>query len=135
MAADHRSSELEAAIERFGEAWARGDGATLDAMLSPTYTHVDVFGAFHNRASWLSYATGRAGRSTRIAFRDVKTRFVGDVAIVTGLNDIAGPGGLNAEDQTSHTVCFTQVWRFAEGRWLREAFQATPVDRTWQPAS
>jgi ketosteroid isomerase-like protein len=104
-------------------------------MLSPTYTHVDVFGAFHHRADWLSYATGRAGRSTRIAFRDVKTRLVGDLAIVTGINEVEGPGGRNAEDQTSLTLCFTQVWRFAEGKWLREAFQATPVDRTSRPAS
>lgn len=135
MASDDRETALRSAIEQFGEAWARGDGAVLDALLSPTYTHVDVFGAFHDRADWLSYAAGRAGRSTRISFRDVRTRFVGDIAIVTGLNDVEGPGGLNAEDPASLTLCFTQVWQFAEGRWLREAFQATPIDRASRPAS
>src|SRR5262245_37427384 len=104
MAADDRGSALRAAIEQFGEAWARGDSATLDAMLSPTYTHVDVFGAFHDRANWLSYAAGRAGRSTRIALRDVRTRFLGDVAIVTGLNHVEGTGGRSAEDQASVTL-------------------------------
>ena len=135
MTEDDRDTTLQTAIQRFGEAWARGDGATLDAMLSPTYTHIDVFGAFHDRASWLSYAAGRAGRSTRIGFRAMKTRFVGDLAIVTGINDVEGPGGRSAEDRASLTLYFTQIWRFAEDRWLREAFQATPVDRTSQPAS
>jgi ketosteroid isomerase-like protein len=135
VASDDREAALRTAIERFGEAWAHGDGATLDTMLSPTYTHVDLFGAFHDRASWLNYAAGRAGRATRIAFRDVKTRLAGDLAIVTGLNVIEGPGGHNAEDQTSHTLRFTQVWRYAEGRWLRAAFQPTPVDRTSRPES
>ena len=135
MATDNREAALQQAIERVGEAWARGDRATLDALLSPTYTHIDIFGAFHDRANWLSYTASRAGRATRIGFREVETRFAGDVAIVTGINDVDGPGGRTPEDQTSLTLRFTQLWRFAEGRWMREAFQATPVDQTSRPVS
>ena len=127
MAGDDRKAALQAAILQFGEAWARGDGATLDALLSPSYTHVDIFGAFFDRASWLSYAGGRAGRSTRISLRDVQRRFLGDLAIVTGINEVEGPGGLSAEDQAGLTLRFTQLWRYSDGKWLREAFQATPV--------
>ena len=124
---DARRRALDEAVRRFGEAWAAGDGAALEALLSPSYTHTDVFGAFQERAAWLAYARGRAGRTTRIDFRDVRTRIVGDAAIVTGLNEVSGPGGRSADDRATHTLRFTQVWVWTEGRWLREAFQATPV--------
>ena len=118
---------LDEAVRRFGVAWAAGDVATLDALLSPTYTHSDVFGHFQDRAAWLAYARGRAGRPTRIAFRDVARRIVGDVAIITGVNQLEGRGSRDAEDASPLTLRFTQVWVKRDGRWLREAFQATPV--------
>lgn len=31
-------------LDEAGAAWAAGEAATLDAFLSPTYTHSDVFG-------------------------------------------------------------------------------------------
>src|SRR5262245_38162286 len=122
-----RRRALDEAVRRFGEAWAAGDGAALEALLSPRYTHTDVFGDFLERADWLAYARGRAGRATQIEFREVRTRIVGDVAIVTGLNAVSGPGGRSADDRAALTLRFTQVWIWADGRWLREAFQATPV--------
>jgi ketosteroid isomerase-like protein len=122
-----RRRALEEAVQRFGEAWAAGDRAAIEALLSPRYTHTDVFGAFHERAAWLAYARERTGRTTRIDFREVRTRIVGDVAIVTGLNEVSGPGARSADDRTALTLRFTQVWIWTDGRWLREAFQATPV--------
>jgi ketosteroid isomerase-like protein len=119
--------QLDDAVRRFGEAWATGDGAMLDALLSPTYTHSDVFGHLQDRAAWLAYARGRAGRATRIAFRDVAQRILGDVAVITGVNEIEGPGARDAADAASLTLRFTQVWVRRDGRWLREAFQATPI--------
>jgi ketosteroid isomerase-like protein len=118
---------LDEAVRRFGAAWATGDVAALDALLSPTYTHSDVFGHFQDRAAWLAYARGRAGRPTRIAFRNVARRIIGDVAIITGLNEVEGPGARDAADAGALTLRFTQVWVKRDGRWLREAFQATPV--------
>jgi Domain of unknown function (DUF4440) len=138
MDEEERRRALDEAVRRFGEAWAAGDGAALEALLSPRYTHIDVFGAFLERAAWLAYARGRAGRATRIAFREVRTRIVGDpgsgpgqaVAIVTGLNDVSGPGGRSADDRATLTLRFTQVWIWTDGRWLREAFQATSIAET-----
>lgn len=118
---------LDEAVRRFGVAWAGGDVATLETLLSPTYTHSDVFGRFQDRAAWLAYARGRAGRPTRIAFRDVARRLVGDVAIITGVNEIEGMGARDAGDTSPLTLRFTQVWVKRDGRWLREAFQATPI--------
>ena len=129
MGSKHEA-ELQRAMTDFGEAWARGDMEILTLLLSPTYTHNDAFGARHDHRSWLAYATKRAGRQTRITFRDVKTRFVGDVAIVTGYNDLSGGCVLSPGDTEDLTLVFTQVWIWRNGRWLREAFQATPVKTT-----
>ena len=120
-------TELQRSIRRFGEAWASGDLETLSALLTPTYTHTDVFGAFHHKTEWLTYAAGRAGRNTQITFRDVQTRRIGDLAIVTGINDVAGPGGRSAGDQKPLSLRFTQIWILKDSKWLREAFQATPI--------
>lgn len=127
MAGEERSAlaELERAMRRFGDAWARGDAAVLDALLSPTYTHIDAYGAFHDRASWLAYAAGRAGRPTRIAFREVATRLIGEVAVVTGINDVEAVGDPQAGARQDLVLRFTQLWIRCDGRWLREAFQAT----------
>jgi ketosteroid isomerase-like protein len=118
---------LDDAVRRSGVAWAAGDRTALDALLSSTYTHSDVFGRFQDRAAWLAYASGRAGRATRIAFRDVRQRIIGDVAIITGINEVEGPGARDAADTSPLTLRFSQVWVKRDGRWLREAFQATPV--------
>lgn len=122
-----RVESLKRAIEAFGEAWARGDTATLQELLSSSYTHNDAFGAHLPYAEWLAYAAKRKGRRSQIAFRDVKFRLFGDVAIVTGFNDVTGGGATAAADIRDLTIVFTQVWRWDNGRWLREAFQATPV--------
>ena len=122
-----RLADLDAAMHRFAEAWASGDIAVLEAVLSPSYTHTDAFGEFHDRSSWLEYAQRRTGRTTRIGFRSLRRRLVGDVAIVTGINDIEGSGALSASDHSDFTIRFTQVWVWGQGQWLREAFQATPI--------
>jgi ketosteroid isomerase-like protein len=127
MADDVGNAELRRSIQRFGEAWANGDLETLSALLTPTYTHTDVFGAFHDKSEWLAYAAGRAGRSTQIAFRDVETRRIGDLAIVTGINDVTGPGRRSADDHKPLSLRFTQIWVLKDSKWLREAFQATPI--------
>ena len=125
---DHeRQASLDRAIVRFGEAWANGDMATLRELLSPSYTHNDAFGARHDYESWLTYVAKRTGRQTRIAFRDVKTRFIGDVAVITGYNEISGGGVLSPDDDKDFVLVFTQVWVWRDNGWKREAFQATPV--------
>jgi ketosteroid isomerase-like protein len=121
--------DLQDSIRRFGEAWARGDVETLDALLSPTYSHIDVFGNHQDRATWLTYAAGRAGSRTRIEFVDVATRIIGDVAVITGRNDVHGGGGLLRDSQRDFSLRFTQLWVRRDGRWLREAFQATFIER------
>ena len=125
--AAERERALQESIVRFGRAWASGDMAALDELLSPTYTHHDAYGERLNRQAWLDYASRRTGRDTRIEFRDVDTRMFGDVAVVTGTNIITGGGVRSAKDTKDLEMVFTQVWIWRDGRWLREAFQATPI--------
>jgi ketosteroid isomerase-like protein len=115
--------ELDAQIVAFGEAWARGDADALKDMLSRSYTHTTVRGRLQNREEWLEYARGRGGATTDISFADVTTRLVGDVAIITGRNDIKGEN----DGWRNRSLLFTQVWVRSDGHWLREAFQATFV--------
>ena len=119
---------MDEAVRRFGDAWARGDTRTLEALLSPTYTHGDYYGGIQDRATWLAYAGRRTRLNTHVSFREVETRIVDNVAIVTGINDIQYAGDPGAVDRENRTIRFTQVWVWREGRWLREAFQATVSD-------
>ena len=119
--------ELETQIVEFGQAWARGDVEVLRGLLSPSYTHTDVRGRVLGRDAWLDYARGRSGADTQISFADVSTRLVGNVAIITGRNDMTGQSALSSDGRSIGSLRFTQVWICQKGRWLREAFQATFV--------
>lgn len=121
------TAELDKALRTFGEAWAKGDADALRSLLSPRYTHNDASGEHLTCDQWVAYAARRAGRATQIKFRDVKTRLFGDLAIITGFNDLTGGGVFNEADRRDMSLVFLQVWRRENGRWLREAFQATPV--------
>jgi ketosteroid isomerase-like protein len=127
--------ELDAAIRDFGEAWARGDVGALRGMLSPSYTHTDVRGRFQDRDAWLEYAHGRGGAATQITFADVTTRLIGDVAVITGRNDMSGGNIVLGDERSSLSLRFTQIWIRRDGRWLREAFQATFIDPLAPPLS
>lgn len=121
------ASELDEAMRAFGEAWARGDVETLRSLLSPSYTHNDASGEHLDCEQWLAYAWWRRGRATQITFREVRTRQFGDFAVITGFNDLTGGGVFDEADRRDMSLVFLQVWRLDNGRWLREAFQATPV--------
>ena len=91
------------------------------------HAHRRASGTLFTRAEWLEYASGRAGRTTQIAFQNVSTRIDGDTAIVNGVNELSGRGVRDASDSEALVIRVTQVWIWRDGRWLREAFQATPL--------
>jgi ketosteroid isomerase-like protein len=119
--------DLDASMLAFGEAWTNGDVTTLTSLLSPSYTHTDVRGRFQDRDAWLKYAASRTGAATEITFADVVTRIRGDVAVITGRNDMTGGNIVSGDSRDTLSIRFTQIWVHVDGRWLREAFQATIV--------
>ncbi len=119
--------ELFVAMEAFGRAWGQGDAERLAPLLSPSYTHTDAFGARMNRDEWLAYVARRRGRATEVKYRDVNIRRYGEFAVITAIGDISGGGLASPEDPRDLTAAMTQLWRLEDGKWLREAFQATPV--------
>jgi len=125
---DQDLDTLHASIRRFSDAWAEGDWATIEAMLSPTYTHTDFAGVSFDRPGWLDYVGRRQGQSTTIDFDALAVRRFGDMAVVNGINDIHWHGG-DEDEPNDQRIRFTQVWRRDGDSWIREAFHATPVGR------
>jgi hypothetical protein len=66
----------------FGEAWAKGDLATLERFLADEYVHTDIAGHFMRRAAWLEQASRQIEQLT-ISFRDLDAAIYGDVGVVT----------------------------------------------------
>ena len=111
---------LRDSVQAFGEAWAKHDLKTLDALLAPEYVHTDIQGHVLRRAEWLAYAQSQQ-HGSNLTFRDLEVTDSGNFGVVLGANDISG-GSIGVS-----SIRFTQVWRRTEGGWKRVAFQATLV--------
>ena len=66
--------------------------------------------------------------------RQLPTRFMGDVAIITGRNDMAGGNIVAGDERSDLSLRFTLIWVRKEGLWLREAFQGDAC-RSINPAA
>jgi hypothetical protein len=122
--ADETKENLQAAMRRYGKAWFEGDGETLKALLSETYTHNDSNGGRSDREGFLRIVENLQGRLAGLAFRDVQTRLIDRVGIITGLSFMR----MNVDAPHKQEVArltFTQVWRQRGDNWQIEAFQAT----------
>lgn len=119
-------AEIETTVRRFWEAWIDGDVATLDTMLSPTFTHTDFDGKFTDRAAWLATAHKRANAS--MVIEDIAIRTFGDVAsdvaIVTARQIIMHDDGT---EKRRRVFRITSILFKQQGRWLREAAQVAAV--------
>jgi uncharacterized protein (TIGR02246 family) len=115
-------AEIEAAVVRFGEAWADGDVTTLETLLSPTYTGIDIDGKLTDRAAWL--ATVHKHPNARTTMDDIAIRTFGDVAIVTARQIIVHDDG---SERPRRAFRITPVLVKQDGRWLREAAQVAAI--------
>ena len=115
-------AEIEAAVGRFGEAWANGDVTTLETLLSPTFTHTDINGKFTDRAAWLATAHKRPNAST--VMDDIAIRTFSDVAIITARQVITYDEG---PERRRRAFRITSVLIKQKGRWLREAAQVAAI--------
>jgi len=124
--ADETKENLQAAMRRYGKAWFEGDGETLKALLSETYTHNDSNGGRSDREGFLRIVENLHGRLAGLAFRNFQIRLVNRIGIITGFSflrmNVAGPN-----EQDVARLTFTQVWVRHDDKWQIEAFQATPA--------
>ena len=130
---DSRLPVLMQALDDFDEACCRGDLDWLRAHLSPHYTHNDASGVQRTVGFCLARAAEGRLEPHRSEIHDATTRIFGDVAVITGLcaEDAVVPSetgpGKTAAGKPGAGIAFTQVWRWDGVRWMREAYQATPV--------
>ena len=125
------STKLLALAREFGNAWLKGDVATLDHLLASEYTHTDVTGKVLHRADWLADAANvqkwarpvTAQGEPTIEFEDIQVTVLGDTAVIAGGNLIRSAD----PKQPALRLRFTQVWVRESGEWKRRFFQATPV--------
>src|SRR5690348_14075406 len=88
-------AEIDTAVRCFGEAFAVGDVATLDTMLTPTFAHIDFRGRLTNRAAWLATVLPvmRRRPNTSTEIDDIAIRLFGEIAIVTARQSISYDDG------------------------------------------
>jgi hypothetical protein len=115
-----QSSALE-----FEQVWLRmleqKNVAALDCMLADEFKDTSMKGALRQKDQVLRELPGkRPGDAYQQHLIDLEADILGNTAIVHGVNLIS--------DQQGHEVlriCFTDVLRFADGRWQAVAAQET----------
>src|ERR1700749_1230686 len=115
-------AEIETAVTRFGEAWAEGDVATLDTMISPTFTHTDFRGRLTDRAAWLATARKRPNISSEMD--DIAIRLFGEISVITARQSISYDEG---PERRRGVFRITAILIRQNGRWLREVAQVTAI--------
>lgn len=118
------------AEEQMAEAGRRYDVKALGALMMDDYIGISVSGTTRDKATLLQ-ATESAPAAVKeknsqmvTASQDVKIRFYGPVAIVTGQVDIPGPNGFGTR--------FTRVWVKSDGGWK---LSTAHITRIGQPSS
>lgn len=104
--------------KRWMEAYHRGDRGELAGVLAPGFIHVNYRGQISTRAQTLA-AMRPPVFQERTSDRSVV--FVGDVAIVHGLNTIV------QEQRVLIRLRYTDVYVHDDGNWLAVSAQETPI--------
>ncbi|MGD9904562.1 MAG: nuclear transport factor 2 family protein [Vicinamibacterales bacterium] len=104
--------ELE---RRLAAAWVAGDRAFIEGLLADDWSVTDGAGQVLSRSQVLMETFGSVDRRIEaMAIDDVRVRFVGEVAIVTGRNRVTG----SYRGQSGTVVLrFTDVFARRDGRW------------------
>jgi Domain of unknown function (DUF4440) len=115
----------KASALEFEQVWLRvltqKNVAALDCMLDAEFKDTSMKGGLRPKAQVLRELPGkRPGDDYQQKLVDLEADIIGDTAVVHGVNLIS--------DQQGHEVLrirFTDVLRFAEGRWLAVSAQET----------
>ena len=128
LAADPKRTADEKALVQLETEWSAAilaaDLATLERILADDFVQVGAFGSFDKKQAIADLRSGKYKVTSMSPPRDMKVRFFGDVAVVTGAGEEKST--FQGKD-TSGTWVWTDVWVKRKGRWQAVASQATPV--------
>ena len=126
QAASSRSRE-DAVLKfehEWADAWVKGDIKAISRMVTDDFIEIDPAGKVNTRAEHIAQFTSGAFKLQSLVLSNLRVRFYGDVAVVTGL----------AEDKGSHngqnisgTYSFTDVLVRRGGEWKAVSTQATKI--------
>ena len=116
--ADHTADRKEIldGEKAWGQAFVKGDAATIERLLASDFLGVDPTGVTYDRARMLNEVR-TAAHSTSDDLGTVIVRFYGDTAIAQGSEREVGPPPEKAE----HVSVWTDVWVKKDGHWKIEA--------------
>jgi ketosteroid isomerase-like protein len=115
-------TELE---QKLASAWVKGDRPFIEALLAPDWTVTDPSGRVLSRQQVLDEAFVTSDRQvTSMTVDDLRVRFLGNAAVVTGRTRATGSYQGNA---ASVVLRFTDVFVLVDSRWKIVASQGTLV--------
>jgi ketosteroid isomerase-like protein len=127
-AAEGKRSADEKALMKLETEWSAAiqaaDLATLERILADDFVQVGAFGSADKKKVIADLRSGAYKVTSMSPPRDMKIRFFGDVAVVTGAGE--EKSSFQGKD-TSGTWVWTDVWVKRKGKWQAVASQATPV--------
>lgn len=125
-AADGAEQELIKIENAWNDALIKRDGAFLKQLYADEYTYTDSTGKVFDKKTDIADSVSGKWQIDSARHGDVKVRVYGDVAVVTGLNTLAGR--YEGAD-ISGPRRFTDVFLKRDGRWQVVASQTTKVGK------
>ena len=117
---------LIALENQWSEAAVTRDGAALDRFYADEYIFTNEDGVASNKAKEIANITTGVFRLTAYKFSDLKVGVYGDVAVVTGENNIKGTWE-DINKDISGPYRFTDVFVKRGGRWQCVASQSSRI--------
>ena len=102
------------------------DGIALDRFYADEYIFTNEDGVTTNKAKEIANITSGTFRLTAFKFNDLKVHLYGDVAVVTGENNIKGTWE-DINKDISGPYRFTDVFVKRNGRWQCVASQSSRI--------
>jgi ketosteroid isomerase-like protein len=118
------SKELTEIEHKIVAAWLKGDRKTIDSILAPDWSVIDLTGRVLTKAQVLQELGSGERKIESGSVDDLNVRTFGNVAIVTGRSVL---GGTYQGNRVSVVQRFTDVFANRDGRWQVVASQGTQV--------
>jgi Domain of unknown function (DUF4440) len=117
--------ELIKLEQTLGDATIKKDRATLERVFATDYMYTHSNAVVMNKAEEIADTMSDDSKWTAATFSDMKVRFYGDVAIVTGVQTFQG----TAKGYVSGPRRITDLFVRRDGRWQMVGGQTTLVPR------